>query len=158
MAVSYGLWRKALSLSYFRRYCRTILLTTDVGIRSCFSAPRSAEDENFEEMLRNSKFVKLGRPKGKTVSGRITHIVENDGKKDLYVDFGWKFHTVCTEGRNIASQYKVNDLVKIKLINLEAAEHFLGQTRHITLCEADAKLEGKLELHDKYSVMEKKLS
>ena len=52
-----------------------------------------AEEESFEQMLRNSKFVKLGRPRGKTVSGRIVHIsgTEND---DLYVDFGWKLHAV----------------------------------------------------------------
>ena len=55
------------------------------------------------------------------------------------------------------SAYKVNDLVRIKLTALEAAEHFLGQDRHITLCESDATLEGKLT-HDRYVVTEKELS
>lgn len=55
------------------------------------------------------------------------------------------------------SGYKVNDLVRIKLTALEAAGHFLGQDRHITLCESDATLEGKL-IHDSYIVAEKELS
>ena len=56
------------------------------------------------------------------------------------------------------SYYNVDDLVRIKLIKLEAAEHFLGQTRHITLCEADATLEGKLDPLYRYSVLEKELN
>ena len=52
----------------------------------------------------------------------------------------------------------MNDLIRITLTNLEAAGHFLGQTRHITLCEADAKLEGILEKDQNYSVVEKELS
>ena len=55
------------------------------------------------------------------------------------------------------SGYKVNDLVRIKLTALEAAGHFLGQDRHITLCESDATLEGKLT-DDNYIVTEKELS
>ena len=53
-------------------------------------------EENFEEMFRNSAFARMGRPNGKVVAGRITHVVTYDGKKDLYVDFGWKFHAVVT--------------------------------------------------------------
>ena len=41
--------------------------------------------------------------------------------------------------------YTVNDLVKIKITALEATGHFLGQSKRITMCEADAVLEGKLE-------------
>ena len=55
------------------------------------------------------------------------------------------------------SDYRVNDLVRIKLTELEAAGHFLGQERHITLCESDATLEGKLTPDD-YIVTEKELS
>lgn len=55
------------------------------------------------------------------------------------------------------SGYKVNDLVRIKLTALEAAGHFLGQDRHITLCESDGTVEGKLT-NDSYIVTEKELS
>lgn len=55
------------------------------------------------------------------------------------------------------SGYKVNDLVRIQLTALEAAGHFLGQDRHITLCESDATLVGKLT-NDSYIVTEKELN
>ena len=66
------------------------------GIRTCFRAPGSAEEESFEEMFRNSDFVKMGRPQGKVVAGKITHMVEHEDTTDMYVDFGWKFHAVFT--------------------------------------------------------------
>lgn len=70
------------------------------GVRTYFRAPGSADEESFDEMFRNSNFVKLGRPQGKLVAGKITHIVErDDDKTDLYVDFGWKFHAVFTRGK-----------------------------------------------------------
>ena len=70
------------------------------GGRTYFRAPGSTDEESFDEMFRNSNFVKLGRPQGKLVAGRITHIVErDDDKTDLYVDFGWKFHAVFTRGK-----------------------------------------------------------
>ena len=55
------------------------------------------------------------------------------------------------------SGYEVNDLVRIQLTALEAAGHFLGQDRHITLCESDATLVGKLT-NDSYIVTEKELN
>ena len=68
---------------------------------------------------------------------------------------------MCKLQQNVFSfacrDYKVNDLVRIKLTALEAAGHFLGQERHITLCESDATLEGKLT-DDNYIVTEKELS
>ena len=72
------------------------ILPSPSGMRTCFSAPGSSEEESFEEMFRNSRFVKMGRPQGKTVVGKILHIVEHEFSRDLYVDFGWKFHAVCT--------------------------------------------------------------
>ncbi|KAJ7350998.1 37S ribosomal protein S28, mitochondrial [Desmophyllum pertusum] len=140
-------------LSYL--YHNRPILPTLTRVRTCFNAPGTSEDESFEEMFRNSRFVKMGhRPEGKTVVGRITHIVENEVNRDLYVDFGWKFHAVCTQGRLQGSEYKVDDLVRLRLTKLEAAGHFLGQTRHITLCEADATIRGMLTARN-YSVMEK---
>ena len=55
----------------------------------------------------------------------------------------------------VFSHYKVNDLVKIKLKALETTGHFLGLNRRVTLCEADANLEGKLNPDTTYRVLER---
>ena len=94
MAVSCVL-RRAQVFSYF--YHNRPILPTPSGTRTCFNAPDSSEKESFEEMFRNSRFVKMGRPQGKTVVGKISHIVDHEVSRDLYVDFGWKFHAVCTQ-------------------------------------------------------------
>ena len=79
---------------------KNVAFASTAGVRTYFRAPGSADEESFDEMFRNSNFVKLGRPQGKLVAGRITHIVErDDDKTDLYVDFGWKFHAVFTRGK-----------------------------------------------------------
>jgi len=108
-------------------------------------------------MFRNSDFVKSGRPQGKLVAGKIAHIVEHEETTDLYVDFGWKFHAVFTRGKEQGSQYKVDDLVKIRLKELEATGHFLGQNRRTTVCEADADLEGKLDPGASHKILNKEL-
>ena len=55
----------------------------------------------------------------------------------------------------VYSHYKVNDHVKIKLKALETTGHFLGQNRRVTLCEADASVEGKLNPDRTYRVLER---
>ncbi|EDO46321.1 predicted protein [Nematostella vectensis] len=94
--------------------------------------------ENFDELLRNSQFVKLGRPAGKRLKGRVMHVVARDKAQDVYADFGWKFHAV--ETHPLHKNFNVGDDVEVTLKTLEATGHFLGQSKRITLCEAEAKL------------------
>ena len=54
--------------------------------------------------------------------------------------------------------YKVDDLVKIKLRTLEDTGHFLGQNKRVTLCEADAELEGILYPDTTHSIFLKEQS
>ena len=50
----------------------------------------SLEEKSFEELLEGSQLMKIRRPGGRTVIGKITNICNDD----LYVDFGGKFYTV----------------------------------------------------------------
>ncbi|XP_015764323.1 PREDICTED: 28S ribosomal protein S28, mitochondrial-like [Acropora digitifera] len=152
-----GLVKASKTFPFFHKNCVSFS-SKITGRRTCFSAPESSEAETFEEMFRKSDFVKLGRPLGKLVAGKITHIVEQEDAIDLYVDFGWKFHAVVTEAKDRKSMYKVDDLVKIKLRTLEDTGHFLGQNKRVTLCEADAQLEGILYPDTTHSIFLKEQS
>ena len=93
-----------LALSQFpmakilRKYFCNIFLPRNLTLRSfsctSYDATSSEVDDSreqsFEEMFKETEFAKLGRPFGKIVEGRITHIVNND----MYIDFGWKFQGV----------------------------------------------------------------
>ncbi|XP_025194630.1 28S ribosomal protein S28, mitochondrial [Melanaphis sacchari] len=96
------------------------------------------EDQDFEMLLRNSNFINLGDPEGKQVIGTIFHIVDND----LYIDFGWKFHCVCTRPVKNADSFVRGSQVKLRIKSLELATRFLGSEKDLTLLEADAALLG----------------
>lgn len=96
------------------------------------------EDQDFEMLLRNSNFINLGDPEGKQVIGTIFHIVDND----LYIDFGWKFHCVCTRPVKNADYFVRGSQVKLRIKSLELATRFLGSEKDLTLLEADAALLG----------------
>ncbi|XP_072175338.1 small ribosomal subunit protein bS1m-like [Diadema setosum] len=97
------------------------------------------EDEvPFAELFRNSSHVHIGAIQNQIVLGKIFHIVEDD----LYIDFGGKFHCVCTRPQENAEKYHRGAKVRLRLKDLELTDHFVGATRDLTLLEADAELLG----------------
>ena len=105
-----------------------------------FSIPSEAKDESksrtFPSLLRHSKFIDLGDPEGKVVTGEIFHVVGDD----LYIDFGWKFHCVCPKPKKYSSKYVRGSKVSIKIKELELSTRFLGANSDLTILEAECIL------------------
>ncbi|XP_053672797.1 28S ribosomal protein S28, mitochondrial [Anopheles nili] len=100
--------------------------------------PSNEPPQTFAALLRNSKFIDLGDPEGKVVTGKIYHVVEND----LYIDFGWKFHCVCTRPVKNGEDYVRGARVRLRVKDLELSTRFLGSSKDLTLLEADCQLVG----------------
>ncbi|XP_055385354.1 28S ribosomal protein S28, mitochondrial [Condylostylus longicornis] len=94
--------------------------------------------QTFASLLRNSKFIDLGDPEGKIVTGTIYHVVGDD----LYIDFGWKFHCVCQRPNRNGSDYVRGSKVRLRIKDLELSTKFLGSTKDLTILEADCQLLG----------------
>lgn len=103
--------------------------------RECHTEPAT---QTFASLMRNCKVTAMGDPVGKTVVGRIYHVVGDD----LYIDFGHKFGCVCTKPREGRGYYIRGTEVKLKVKSLELSERFLGYDRDISLLEADCILLG----------------
>jgi len=98
-----------------------------------------AASQSFATLLRNSPFTQLGNPVGKVVIGKIYHVVDDD----LYIDFGHKFHCVCTRPRGPGSgMYTRGQEVKLRIKRLESSEKFLGFDSEMSLLEAECTLMG----------------
>ncbi|XP_065344677.1 small ribosomal subunit protein bS1m [Cloeon dipterum] len=118
------------------------------GFAKSFQRQFKTEDEksvlepeqvvSFANLLRNSKFVDLGDPKGKVVVGNIYHIVGDD----LYIDFGFKFPCVCTRPARNGDAFVRGAKVRLRINELELSSRFLGSNRDMTLLEADCTLLG----------------
>ena len=80
----------------------------------------------------------MGDPVGKTVVGKIYHVVEDD----LYIDFGHKFPCVCQKPRQDKFKYVRGAEVKLLIKDLEMSQKFLGYDKEMTLLEADCVLLG----------------
>ena len=98
----------------------------------------STEKDEFKELLDNSPLIKFGRCDGRDVIAKIVETCNDD----LYMDFGGKFEYVCTRPEGDTHDYQVGDLVKIRLDTYEMTGAFLGDKRHVTICEADGLLLG----------------
>ncbi|XP_031635363.1 28S ribosomal protein S28, mitochondrial [Contarinia nasturtii] len=92
----------------------------------------------FKKLLKDSKFIDLGDPLNKVVSGEIVQVVNDD----LYIDFGWKFNCVCNRPKRNGEKYVRGAKVKLRVTELELSSRFLGEEKDLTILEADCKLIG----------------
>ncbi|XP_058797315.1 small ribosomal subunit protein bS1m [Phymastichus coffea] len=99
---------------------------------------QTEQSQSFSSLLRHSNLMHLGDPEGKIVIGKIFEVVNND----LYIDFGWKFHCVCTKPIKNNSDYVRGAKVRLRIKELELSTRFLGSTKDITILEADCVLLG----------------
>lgn len=94
--------------------------------------------KNFATLLRKSRFITQGDFRNSTVIGHVFHTT----KDELYVDFGMKFHAVVRKPREEGRLFVRGSTVRLKLIDHELADRFIGSEKMTSLLEADAVLLG----------------
>lgn len=93
--------------------------------------------QKFATLFRNSPFVTMGDFRGATVIGQVFHT----SKDHLYVDIGLKFHAVAKKPQD-GTFYVRGAKVRMKLLDYEITDRFIGTDQDNTLLEADAILQG----------------
>lgn len=93
---------------------------------------------SFAKLLRNSKFITQGDFRNATVIGKVFHVTNDD----LYVDVGMKFHAVVRKPRQDDRLYVRNSLVRLRLVDYEITDRFIGSDTDTSLLETEAVLLG----------------
>lgn len=97
--------------------------------------PSMYEKGTFQYLFENSQFVKAADLAEREVEGEVIAVV---GEK-VYVDFGCKFHAVVTCPEGARDRCSPGVKVVIMLQDLEVTKHFIGDTKHNSRLEAEAK-------------------
>lgn len=103
-----------------------------------FSSERDVhqcKEGTFQDLFRRSQFVQAHNPVGKEVEGVIIAVHQDK----MYVDFGCKFHAVACPDE-AKKGYCVGARVRVVVEDLEVTGHFIGDSKHNSLMEAQVKL------------------
>lgn len=98
----------------------------------------STAPKTFATLLRQSKFITSGDFRNSNIVGKVFHTTQND----LYVDVGMKFHAVVKKPQENSKLYVRGSMVKLRLIDYEITDRFIGTDKETSLLEADAVLLG----------------
>ncbi|KAK4469146.1 hypothetical protein MN116_006728 [Schistosoma mekongi] len=112
-------------------------LLKEMNISKLINERSKHSEKSFSTLLRYSPFIQLGDFKSRELIGVVIDNVDNT---DLYIDFGGKFHCVCSQPAN--QFYPRGSLVRIRLKNPELTDKFMINTKGISIFEADAVLLG----------------
>lgn len=94
--------------------------------------------KSFATLLRQSKFITQGDFRNSTVIGKVFHSTQDD----LYVDVGMKFYAVVKKPRQDSALYVRNSMVRLRLLDYEITDKFIGSDKVTSLLEMDAVLLG----------------
>lgn len=94
--------------------------------------------KSFATLFRQSNFITMGDFRNAVVKGKIFHLTENE----LYVDVGMKFHAVVKKPREDKRLYVRGATVKLRLLDYELSDRFIGSKRDTSVRESDAILLG----------------